>query len=76
MQTTTLNYKLIKKVRDERFDEEFIHQYHLLIHLGTRDFQICVIEPSESRVLLLEDFVLPNLTSHDELLHLLDQLFV
>ncbi len=75
MQTTTLNYKLIKKVRDERFDEEFIHQYHLLIHLGTRDFQICVIEPSESRVLLLEDFVLPNLTSHDELLHLLDQLF-
>ncbi len=75
MQTTTLNYKLIKKVRDERFDEEFIHQYHLLIHLGTRDFQLCVIDPQENRVLLLEDFVLPNLASHQELLYLLDQLF-
>lgn len=75
MQTTTLNYKLIKKVRDERFDEELIHQYHLLIHLGTRDFQLCVIDPQENRVLLLEDFVLPNLASHNELLYLLDQLF-
>jgi len=75
LQTTTLNYKLIKKVRDERFDEEYIHQYHLLIHLGTRDFQICVIDPDDNRVLLLEDFVLPNLTSHEELLYLLDQLF-
>jgi hypothetical protein len=72
---TTLNYKLIKKVRDERFDEEFIHLYHLLVNIGTRDFQLAVIDPKENIVLLLEDFVLPNITSHEELLHLLDQLF-
>jgi hypothetical protein len=75
LQTTTLNYKLIKKVRDERFDEEYIHLYHLLINIGTRDFQLAVIDPKENIVLLMEDFVLPNITSHEELLQLLDQLF-
>jgi hypothetical protein len=75
LQTTSLQYKLIKKVRDERFDEELIHQYHLLINIGTRDFQLAVVEPGERKVLLMEDFVLPNITSHEELLRLLDQLF-
>jgi hypothetical protein len=75
LQTTTLNYKLIKKIKDERFDEEFLHQYHLLIQLGTRDFQLLVIDPSDHKILLLEDFVFPNLGSHDELMAMLDQLF-
>jgi hypothetical protein len=75
LQPSTLHYKLIKKVRDERFDEEFIHQYHLLIQLGTRDFQLLVVDPRDNRALLLEDFVLPNLTSNEALLQLLDQLF-
>lgn len=75
MQTTALQYKLIKKIKDERFDEEFLHDYHLLINIGTRDFQLLVVNPADNTVLLLEDFVLPNLTSHEELLHLLDQLF-
>jgi len=75
LQTSALSYKLIKKVKDERFDEEFIHQYHLLINLGTRDFQLMVVDPQENRTLLLEDYVLPNLTSHDQLLQMLDQLF-
>ncbi|RAV98772.1 DUF3822 family protein [Pseudochryseolinea flava] len=75
MQTTSLNYKLIKKIKDERFDEEFLHHYHLLIQLGTRDFQLLVVDPSDNKILLLEDFVLPNLTSHEELMNMLDQLF-
>lgn len=75
MQTSALQYKLIKKIRDERFDEEFIQQYHLLLQLGTRDLQMLVVDPSDNRALLLEDFVLPNLTSHEELLQMLEQLF-
>lgn len=75
MQTSTLNFKLIKKIKDERFDEEFIHQYHLLIQLGTRDFQLLVVDPSDHKPLLLEDYVFPNLSSHDELMGMLDQLF-
>jgi hypothetical protein len=70
-----LQYKLIRKTKDELFDEEFIHQYHLLLNIGTRDFQILVIEPGGNKVLLLEDFVLPSLTSNEELIHILDHLF-
>jgi hypothetical protein len=75
LQTTGLQYKLIRKTKDELFDEEFIHQYHLLLNIGTRDFQLLVIEPVANKVLLLEDFVLPSLTSNEELLLILDQLF-
>ena len=70
-----MQYKLIRKTKDELFDEEFIHQYHLLLNIGTRDFQLLVIEPESNKVLLLEDFVLPSLTSNEELLRILDQLF-
>jgi hypothetical protein len=73
--TTALNHKLIRKIKDNLFDEENIDQYHLLINIGTRDFQLLVIEPQENKVLLMEDFVLPGITSNEELLHILDQLF-
>jgi hypothetical protein len=75
LQTTTQTYKLIKKVRDERFDEELIHQYHLLINIGTRDFQALILDPSDNRVIFLEDYVLPAVSSHEELLRMLEQLF-
>jgi hypothetical protein len=75
LQTTALQYKLIRKTKDELFDEEFIHQYHLLLNIGTRDFQLLVVDPSSNKVLLLEDFVLPTLTSNEELLKILEQLF-
>ncbi len=75
LQTTALHYKLIKKIKDERFDEERLDQYLLIIHLGTRDFQLCVIDEEDNKILLLEDFVLPSLTSHEELLEILDNLF-
>lgn len=75
MQTAALNYKLIKKIKDERFDEDLIHQYQLLINIGFRDLQIGVIDDQENRMLLLEDYVFPSLTSNDDLLQILDQLF-
>lgn len=75
MQTTTLTYKLIKKIRDERFDEDKIHQYALLANIGTRDFQVGVIDLEDNRFLLLEDYVFPSVSSHLELVSALDQLF-
>lgn len=75
MQTAALNYKLIKKIKDERFDEDLIHQYYLLLHIGIRDLQVGVIDSKDERMLLLEDYVFPSLSSHDELMLLLDQLF-
>jgi hypothetical protein len=75
LQTSELNYKLIKKIKDERFDEDLIHQYDLLIHIGTRDLQVAVVHSVEPRMLILEDYVFPALTSHQQHLQLLDQLF-
>lgn len=75
LQTTALTHKLIRKIKDDLFDEENIDQYHLLINIGTRDFQLLVIEPQENKVLLMEDFVLPGINSNEELLQLLEQLF-
>lgn len=72
---SALQYKLIKKIKDDRFDEELINQYHLLIHIGTRDFQMLVLDPDQNRVLLLEDFVLPGISTPGELMQMLDQLF-
>jgi hypothetical protein len=75
LQTAALNYKLIKKIKDERFDEDLIHQYQLLINIGFRDLQIGVIDEQENRMLLLEDYVFPSLASSEDLLLILDQLF-
>jgi hypothetical protein len=72
LQTSTLNYKLIKKVRDDRFDEEFIHQYHLLINIGTRDFQLAVYDPIENIDNMFEYFFLPNINTHEKLLLMMD----
>lgn len=72
---STLNYKLIKKIKDERFDVDLINQYELLIHVGPRDMQVGVVDSKENKIVLLEDFVFPSLSSQDELLQLLQQLF-
>ena len=50
MQTAALSYKLIKKIKDEKFDEEKLQHYVLLIQLGTRDFQVAVIDDNRLRV--------------------------
>lgn len=74
MQAEAVKFKLIKKIKDERFDEESLHHYALLINLGTRDFQLAVVDES-NRVLLMEDYMLPNVSAHGELLSALDALF-
>ena len=75
MQTTAVTHKLIKKIRDEKFDEENIHQYALFMNIGTRDFQIGVVNDEDNRFLFLEDYVFPNVSSHQELVTTLDSLF-
>lgn len=75
MYTVALNYKQIRKIKDERFDEDMIHQYDLLIHIGTRDLQVGVVDPTQDRMLVLEDYVFPALSSHEELVDVLDELF-
>ena len=74
MRQTSINYKLIKKVKDEKFDEEHLHLYSLLVQLGVRDCQVAVID-DEKRIVLLEDYVFGEMSSHEELIDQLRGLF-
>ena len=75
MQTAALSYKLIKKIKDEKFDEEKLQHYVLLIQLGIRDFQVAVVDGNDSRLIFFEDYVLSEINSYSELLGLLKNLF-
>lgn len=73
VQSATATYRLIKKIKDERFEEEALHEYHLILHIGVRDFQVLVIA-DDKRVLLLEDYVLPEISSAEILQQTLDEI--
>ena len=75
MQSTAQGFKLIKKIRDDRFDEEILHQYELLIQLGIRDLQVAIVDTQDNRLLFFEDYVLGDLNSHKELFDLFKVLF-
>lgn len=75
MQATAANYKLIKKIKDDKFDEEELQRYSLLVQLGVRDLQIAAIDSADARVVLFEDYIFSDLHSHDELLGVLRSLF-
>ena len=75
MQPATANYKVIRKAKDDRFDEEFLHLYELNILTGPKDFQIAVIDSEEKRLLLLEDYAMGHVQSHSDLMAALKELF-
>lgn len=75
LHTASLHYKLIKKIKDDRFEEEKIDQYHLLINIGVRDLQVGVTDTEDNRLLLLEDYVFPALGSNQELMQVLAEIF-
>jgi len=74
LQTLAANYKLIKKVKDDRFDDERLNDHSLLIQTGPKDFQLAVID-SDNRLMLIEDYAMGNVMSYDELLSALQELF-
>jgi hypothetical protein len=75
LQTTTSSYKLIKKIKDDKFDEEKLQQYNLLVQLGVRDLQVAIVDTKDDRLLFFEDYILSDLNSHEELLQVLRTLF-
>jgi hypothetical protein len=68
------SFKLIKKIKDEKFDVDQLHQYCLLIHLSVRDLQIGIVN-SQNQFVFFEDYIFQNLSSSEELLELLKKLF-
>ena len=74
MASALQSYKLIKKIKDDKFDVDQLHQYCLFIHISVRDLQIGIVD-NQNRFVFFEDYIFQNLSTNDELLSLLKKLF-
>lgn len=75
MEKISANYKLLKKVKDEAFDVDNLHDYCLSIQIGIRDLQFCVTDTSNNRCLLIEDFVFLDVKTINTRLLVVQKLF-
>jgi hypothetical protein len=73
--TTASNYKLIKRIKDKNFDVDKLHQYSLSIQIGSRDFQLLVVDTTNNQCLLLEDFGLAKIESYPQLVETLETIY-
>lgn len=75
MQLTATPYRLLKKIRDEQFEEDHIAEYHLALLTGAHDLQVLVYNPVTRRALWMEDYVFPSSASDDDWLTALQEVF-
>jgi uncharacterized protein DUF3822 len=75
LKTTTKDYKLLKKIKEERFDVDQLHHYNLNLLLGNRDLQLSVIDKRDNRCLLVEDYIISSVNSYSRLIEVYEQIF-
>ncbi len=75
MSSIATRHKLIKKIKDEKFDEEKLQRYILLTQIGAKDFQAAVIDSDDNRLIFFEDYVFNEVNSQAELQEALQSLF-
>jgi len=74
---TKQSYKLLKKIKDPKFNIDNLEYYNLSINLGVRDLQVFIFDTKAKRSLLLEDYVFDRLENDrqrfDILRHIYDE---
>ena len=75
MSSIATRHKLIKKIKDEKFDEEKLQRYVLLTQIGAKDFQIAVVDSDDNRLIFFEDYVFSEVSTQAELNVALQSLF-
>lgn len=75
MEKISANYRLLKKIKDEAFDVDNLHDYCLSIQIGIRDLQFCVIDTTNNKCLLIEDFVFLEVRTINTRLLVVQKLF-
>lgn len=73
--TNSTSYKLVKRIKDNRFDVEKLHHYCLSMQIGIRDFQVCIIDTRDNSCLILEDYLLVDVKTINTRLNVLAALF-
>ncbi len=75
MKTASKDYKLLKKIKDEKFDVDQLHHYTLNLLVGNRDLQVSIVDNRDNRCLLVEDFILGNVDSYGNLIAVYEHIF-
>jgi len=75
LETISADYKILKKVKDEAFDVDKLHNYCVSIQIGIRDLQFCVIDTTTNRCLLIEDFIFQDVRTINTRLLVVQKLF-
>lgn len=72
---TSPQSRLQKKIKDDTFDVEELHNYALSLQIGNRDLQLCVTDIRSNRLLLLEDFILEGVKTIKGRVEVIKKLF-
>jgi hypothetical protein len=69
------SFKLLKKIKDPKFEIDRLDYYSLSLHLGKRDFQVLITDTTSNRCMLLEDYVFHKSEPTDVKLKILEYIF-
>ncbi len=75
MSSVATHHRLVKKIKDEKFDVERLQHYILLTQIGAKDFQVAVIDGDDDRLIFFEDYVFNEVGSQEDLQEALQELF-
>lgn len=75
MNVSSTQFKLIRKEKDPKFNIDHLEHYDLLLQAGFSDMQLCITDTRKNRILLLEDYVMPGVSSQIDRIACLDSLF-
>ena len=75
MKTAKKEYKLFKKIKEDKFEVNQLHNYDLNLLLGNRDLQLSVVDNRSNRCLIIEDFIISSIDSYGKLVNVFEQIF-
>jgi hypothetical protein len=65
--TSQKSFRILKRIKDPKFDIDRLEVYNLSLYLGNADFQILIVDAKFNKCLLLEDYVFdPELTDEEK----------
>ncbi len=75
MSISTIQFKLLRKEKDPKFNIDYLEHYNLLLQVGFSDMQVCITDSRKDKIMLMEDYVLPGVSNPEENLDSLEGLF-
>ena len=68
-------YHLVKKIVDDTFEVDHMHEYILSIQLGNSIFRFCVIDSKRNRCMMIEDYKFDHALLPGQLIEQLDLIY-